>query len=143
MIIVKNVLQTRRKPKQKDNLTPHLSCGITDTQVFPHSGLCREATLTYPVALLNVTTTPTDVAKINIYKALDKEAEVGSDQRLSASGINGTNTKTSNLRQTRRRSLLCIQTPPSALRITFLICCEHFASNLLAISSNITNAELV
>lgn len=39
------------------------------------------------------------IVKINIYKAFDKEAEVGSYQRLSASGIHETNAKASKLKK--------------------------------------------
>lgn len=60
----------------------------------------------YPVSQINVTAPQTDMVKININKALDKEAEDGSNQRVSVSGINGTNSKTSNLTNTTQRSPL-------------------------------------
>lgn len=73
-------------------------CRYTIYTWFSHFGLFAEKLFQHHVAVLNVTT-PADTVKINIYKNLDKAAEVGSDQRLSASGINGTNTQTSNLKQ--------------------------------------------
>lgn len=105
--------------EQTENKSIILSYSICSVTLLSSLGLGIEVTLTYPVALFNVTTTPTDIVKINIYKALDKEAGVGSDQRLSASGINGTNTNTSNLSQHDAAVSFVFRRCTSALRITF------------------------
>lgn len=74
---------------------------------------------------------------------LDKEAEAGSDQRLSASGINGTNTKTSDFRR-RHAAVSFVFRPNARPVLTSLISCyKHFTCNLPSVSSNITNRELV
>lgn len=64
--------------------------------------------------------------------------------RLSAGGINGTNTSTSNLKQTTAHCAWYSEAGLSPCWITSLISgYKHLSSNLPAIFSNITNMELV